>query len=111
MSWSKSWTPRLLAHTATTESSGATVTSPGPCGTSGTPRSSIHPAVQVETLHKAVLTLDGQESVPIEDKDSVIIQASEHTVRFVRLQEPDYFYRNLTSKMNKRMIGKRNDDG
>ena len=36
----------------------------------------------------------------IRDKDRVHIRASEHVVTFMRVQDPDYFYRNLTSRMN-----------
>lgn len=56
--------------------------------------------VRVHTLHKATLSLDGQATIPLKDRDEIIVRASKHTVRFVRLQEKDYFYRNLTSKMN-----------
>jgi NAD kinase len=45
------------------------------------------------------LSLDGQISIPLLDQDEVTVRASKHTVTFVRLQEQDYFYRNLTSKM------------
>jgi len=61
-------------------------------------------SIQVETLHKASLSLDGQHTVPLHDGDRVEVTASEHTVHFVRLQEPDYFYRNLTSRMNTFMM-------
>ncbi len=57
-------------------------------------------SVRVHSLHKAALSVDGQWYVPLENNDQVVIQRSEHTVNFVRLQEQDYFYKNLTSKMN-----------
>lgn len=57
-------------------------------------------SMRVHTVHKAALSVDGQWSVPLKDKDLVIIKRSAHTVNFVRLQEQDYFYKNLTSKMN-----------
>jgi NAD+ kinase len=56
--------------------------------------------IRVHTLHKAALSLDGQTTIPLNDLDEITVEASPHTVRFVRLQERDYFYRNLTSKMN-----------
>ena len=56
--------------------------------------------IRVHTLHKASLSLDGQTTIPLQDRDEIQIQASPYTVQFVRLQEQDYFYRNLTSKMN-----------
>jgi NAD+ kinase len=56
--------------------------------------------VTVRTDHNASLTIDGQPSVELMDKDQVLVKAGKHVVQFVRLQEPDYFYRNLTSRMN-----------
>jgi NAD+ kinase len=56
--------------------------------------------IRVHTLHKASLSLDGQSTIPLRDQDEITVHASPHTVQFVRLQEQDYFYRNLTSKMN-----------
>jgi NAD+ kinase len=56
--------------------------------------------IRVRTLHKASLSLDGQSTFALEDMDEITIRASKHSVQFVRLQDQDYFYRNLTSKMN-----------
>lgn len=57
--------------------------------------------VVVRTEHQATLCVDGQVPIPLEDQDQVDVRVSEHTVHFVRLQETDYFYRNLTSRMNR----------
>jgi NAD+ kinase len=56
--------------------------------------------IGVRTEHQASLSIDGQEPVEMLDQDSLRACASEHHVEFVRLQDPDYFYRNLTSRMN-----------
>ena len=56
--------------------------------------------ITVRSEHQASLSVDGQEPVPMLDLDRVHARASEHHVEFVRLQDPDYFYRNLTSRMN-----------
>lgn len=56
--------------------------------------------VTVHSDHDAALTMDGQPSVPLQDGDQVFSCAGDHTVQFVRIQDPDYFYRNLTSRMN-----------
>ena len=56
--------------------------------------------VIVRTAHQATICIDGQTPVPLRDRDQVDVRASEHTVHFVRIEEPDYFYRNLTSRMN-----------
>jgi NAD+ kinase len=55
--------------------------------------------ITVHTDHQAVICADGQEPIPMQDGDQVHILASEHTVQFVRIQEPGYFYRNLTPHM------------
>jgi len=49
--------------------------------------------------HQSVLSIDGQDPVNIIEGDKIIIHASEHTVQFVRTQDPGYFYRNLTPHM------------
>lgn len=56
--------------------------------------------ITVRTDHQASLSMDGQEPVQMQDQDAIIVRASEDVVHFVRFQEPDYFYRNLTSRMN-----------
>jgi NAD+ kinase len=60
--------------------------------------------VTVRTDHSASLTVDGQPSIDLMDKDQVFTCAGDHTVQFVRIQDPDYFYRNLTSRMNQNPI-------
>ncbi len=55
--------------------------------------------ITVHTDHQAVICIDGQEPIPMEDGDQVHIRASQHTVQFVRIQDPGYFYRNLTPYM------------
>jgi NAD+ kinase len=56
--------------------------------------------VTVHTDHQAALSADGQTPVRLEDGDQVDVRASEHTVLFARVQDPGYFYANLTSRMN-----------
>ena len=57
--------------------------------------------ITIRTDHDASISIDGQDPVQIRDKDRVHIRASEHVVTFMRVQDPDYFYRNLTSRMNR----------
>jgi len=57
-------------------------------------------SVIVKTEHEASLTIDGQPSIQLEDGDQVYVRVSEHTMSFIRVQDRDYFYRNLTSRMN-----------
>jgi NAD+ kinase len=57
-------------------------------------------SIIVHTDHEAVLSVDGQVPIQMEDGDRVDARASEHTVQFIRFQDPGYFYRNLTAHMN-----------
>jgi NAD+ kinase len=57
-------------------------------------------SITVHTDHAAVLCIDGQAPINLMDGDRVNVHASDHTVRFVRFQDPGYFYRNLTPHMN-----------
>lgn len=57
-------------------------------------------SISVNTDHLAVLSVDGQTPVGLKDGDRVVAHSSEHTVQFVRFQDPGYFYRNLTPHMN-----------
>lgn len=58
-------------------------------------------SIQVTTQHQAVISIDGHDPIAMDSGDQVKIQASEHTVQFVRIQDPGYFYRNLTPHMNR----------
>lgn len=57
-------------------------------------------SITVKTDHQAVLSVDGQVPVEMADDDRVDARAGDHTVKFVRFQDPGYFYRNLTPHMN-----------
>ena len=55
--------------------------------------------IEVSTDHRAILTIDGQIHVELEDADRVAVRASPHTCRFVRLQDRAYFYRSLMKRL------------
>lgn len=57
-------------------------------------------SVTVYCDHQAVLSIDGQLPTELVTGDRVEAYASKHTVKFVRFQDPGYFYRNLTAHMN-----------
>jgi NAD+ kinase len=57
-------------------------------------------SIVVHTDHQAVLSPDGQVPIGLADGDRVEAYASEHTIRFLRFQDPGYFYRNLTPHMS-----------
>lgn len=57
-------------------------------------------SIEVHTNHLAVLSVDGQPPIDLEDGDRVNVHANIHSLQFVRFQDPGYFYRNLTPHMN-----------
>jgi NAD+ kinase len=57
--------------------------------------------VSVQTDHQASMSIDGQPPIDLEDGDQVDVRAGKHATLFVRLQDPSYFYRNLTSGMHR----------
>jgi len=57
-------------------------------------------AITVHTDHQAVLSMDGQIPIELQDGDRVDAYASDYDALFVRFQDPGYFYRNLTAHMN-----------
>lgn len=58
-------------------------------------------SVTVRTSHQAVLSVDGQEPVIMEDGDEVQVEANHNTACFVRFRDRGYFYRNITNYMEK----------
>jgi NAD+ kinase len=57
--------------------------------------------IGVRTDSPAVLSCDGQHLTQVEDGDRVRIRASDRSVRFVRVQGRGYFYRNITTRLNR----------
>jgi len=55
--------------------------------------------IRVQTKHEAVVSVDGQEPVPLASGDCVLVTAHEKSLQMVRFQDPYYFYRNLTAYM------------
>ncbi|HEY5671983.1 MAG TPA: NAD(+)/NADH kinase [Anaerolineales bacterium] len=55
--------------------------------------------ITIHSTHHAVLSVDGQTPINVQDGDKVIARASDYTLKFVRFQDPGYFYRNLTPHM------------
>lgn len=49
---------------------------------------------------EAVLSVDGQQSVAMQLGDRVEVRSSQHTLSFLRFQEPGYFYERLLSLMD-----------
>ena len=61
-------------------------------------------SITVNTDHEAALSPDGQPPIDLLDGDRVDAYASEYSIRFIRFQDPGYFYRNLTPHMNQNPI-------
>lgn len=57
-------------------------------------------SIQVQADQHAVLSPDGQIPINLLDGDRIDAFASEHTAHFIRVQDPGYFYRNLTPHMS-----------
>ena len=57
-------------------------------------------SININTDHKAALSVDGQNPVVLEDGDRVDVALNQHQLLFVRFEKPGYYYRNLTSRMN-----------
>lgn len=60
--------------------------------------SSVTMTITVE--HQAVFSIDGQVPIGLTEDDRVNVYASPHVVKFIRFQDPGYFYRNLTPHMS-----------
>jgi NAD+ kinase len=61
---------------------------------------SVLVSIDVFTSHQAVICVDGQPPIQLENEDTIELQASKDVVRFVRFQDPGYFYRNLIPYMD-----------
>ena len=57
--------------------------------------------VMIHTEHEAVISGDGLIEQPLGDGDRIIVEAGPHSARFVRTQDPSYFYRTLMERMGK----------
>jgi NAD+ kinase len=49
--------------------------------------------------HTAMLTVDGQFEVEVDDSDEVIVVGSPYQARFIRMRNPSYFYQTLIDKL------------
>ncbi len=55
--------------------------------------------VQVSTDHTAILTIDGQFEVALQDGDTITVSAAPVESHFVRTQDRTYFYRTLMERL------------
>jgi NAD+ kinase len=57
--------------------------------------------ITVKASYEAVLSVDGQNPIEVADGDLIKVYASKYNVRFLRLQDPAYFYHNITMYMKR----------
>lgn len=70
-----------------------------------------HVFFRLETDHNAILTIDGQIDVELQNGDEILVQASKHIARFARLQTRTYFYRTLVERLSERGSDNRENNG
>jgi len=57
---------------------------------------------RLETDHNAILTIDGQIDIELQNGDEVLVQASQYVARFARFQPRTYFYSTLVERLRDR---------
>lgn len=55
--------------------------------------------LRVQTDHQAMMSVDGQVDVPLNNGEGVLVKRSPHVVRFWRRQPPSHFYSTLTQRL------------
>lgn len=55
--------------------------------------------LRVYSDHSAMLTVDGQFEVEVDDTDEIVVDSSPYRARFVRLRPRSYFYQTLMDKL------------
>jgi NAD+ kinase len=56
--------------------------------------------IQVSMEHEAIATADGQQAIPLQDGDEVIITKHDHEAYFARVNGPSYFYNRLMQRLS-----------
>ncbi len=59
--------------------------------------------LKVITTHEAMISLDGQIEWQINSGDVITVKSCPHSVRFLRFQPGNYFYKSLDSKLNRKV--------
>lgn len=59
---------------------------------------------RLETDHGAILTIDGQIDIQLQNADQVSVEASSNVARFARLRPRTYFYSSLVSRLRARSV-------
>jgi len=56
-------------------------------------------SLRIRTDHRAILTVDGQFYVDLEDGDRIVVAASPYQASFIRFGPRDYFYNSLMERL------------
>jgi NAD+ kinase len=59
--------------------------------------------MEVSSENGAIVSVDGQDDLPVNSGVKVTVRVSEHTTRFVRFREPSSFYADLAEKLEFQM--------
>lgn len=59
--------------------------------------------MSVENRNHTIITVDGTQLARMSDNDTLYVQASQHVSRFIRMREPNYFYRSLLDRLEPRV--------
>jgi NAD+ kinase len=59
--------------------------------------------LEVTSENGAIVSVDGQEDLPVNSGVRITVRVSEHTTRFVRFREPSSFYAELAEKLEFQM--------
>ncbi len=60
--------------------------------------------LKVFTGHESMLSIDGQQEMSLQNGDEVNINLSPYIARFLRIQPKNYFYKNLESKLIRKIL-------
>ena len=60
--------------------------------------------LKVMTTHEAMISVDGQVEMQLQNGDEIEAKLSTHQGRFLRLQPRSYFYRSLESKLREKVV-------
>jgi NAD+ kinase len=70
----------------------------------------VEVVVSHDSVADVVLNIDGEQVGTLQPNDTVVVQASEHISRFVRLRDRNYFYRSILDRMEPRLPARRVPD-
>ncbi len=63
--------------------------------------------LEVHTDYQAILSIDGQVDISLQDGDNVKIKRSPHSVRFLRVHPPGFFFGTLEQRLRAREVKSR----